>query len=136
MTTKILIDRRANLLGSIWMVASMGIFAIEGAFMKAASATLSVGQILIIFGLGGAVVFAGLARFNSEPLFVQDVVSRPMRIRVIFEIVGRLFYVLAITLTPLSAATVIAAQLALSEQMDAEWVKWFVAEQIKPLRIT
>lgn len=133
MTTKILIDRRANLLGSIWMVASMAIFAIEDAFVKAASATLSVGQILIIFGLGGAAVFAGLARFNSEPLFVQDVLSRPMRIRVIFEIVGRLFYVLAITLTPLSAATVIlqatplvvvaGAALIFGEQVG--WRRWF-----------
>lgn len=107
MTTKILIDRRMNLLGSTWMVAAMAIFSIEDAFVKAASTTLSVGQILIIFGLGGAAVFAGLARFNSEPLFVQDVVARPMRIRAAFEIAGRLFYVLAITLTPLSAATVI-----------------------------
>lgn len=133
MTTKILLDRRANLLGSIWMVASMGIFAIEDAFVKAASATLSVGQILIIFGLGGAVVFAGLARFNNEPLFVQDIVSRPMRIRVIFEIVGRLFYVLAITLTPLSAATVIlqatplvvvvGAALIFGEKVG--WRRWF-----------
>lgn len=133
MTTKILLDRRANLLGSIWMVASMGIFAIEDAFVKAASTTLSVGQILIIFGLGGAVVFAGLARFNNEPLFVQDIVSRPMRIRVIFEIVGRLFYVLAITLTPLSAATVIlqatplvvvvGAALIFGEKVG--WRRWF-----------
>lgn len=107
MTMGILIDRRASLLGSMWMVASMAIFAIEDAFVNAASTALSVGQILIIFGLGGAAVFAGLARFNSEPLFGQDVVSSPMRIRVVFEIVGRLFYVLAITLTPLSAATVI-----------------------------
>lgn len=133
MTTEILLDRRANLLGSIWMVASMGIFAIEDAFVKAASTTLSVGQILIIFGLGGAVVFAGLARFNNEPLFVQDIVSRPMRIRVIFEIVGRLFYVLAITLTPLSAATVIlqatplvvvvGAALIFGEKVG--WRRWF-----------
>jgi trehalose 2-sulfotransferase len=37
---------------------------------------------------------------------------------------------------PVYDSAAIAAQLALSEQMDAEWQKWFVAEQIKPLRIT
>lgn len=100
-------DRKANLLGSIWMIASMAIFAIEDAFIKAASVSLPVGQILVIFGLGGALVFACLARLNNEPLFIKDVVSLPMRIRVIFEIFGRLFYVLAIALTPLSSATVI-----------------------------
>ena len=95
------------MLGSIWMIASMAIFAIEDAFVKAASNALPVGQILIIFGMGGAVMFASMARLNNEPLFIKDVVSRPMRIRVVFEIIGRLFYVLAIAVTPLSSATVI-----------------------------
>lgn len=33
-------------------------------------------------------------------------------------------------------AAAIAAQLELSEQMEAEWEAWFAKEQIKPLRIT
>ena len=107
MISNILTGHKANMLGSIWMIASMAIFAIEDAFVKAASNALPVGQILIIFGLGGAVMFASMARLNNEPLFIKDVVSRPMRIRVVFEIIGRLFYVLAIAVTPLSSATVI-----------------------------
>ncbi|MBB5721501.1 drug/metabolite transporter (DMT)-like permease [Loktanella ponticola] len=107
MTTQIATDRGANLLGSMWMICAMALFAVEDSFLKIASTVLPVGQILVIFGLGGTIVFAGLARLNHEPLFVRDVVSRPMRIRVVFEIAGRLFYVLAIALTPLSAATVI-----------------------------
>jgi drug/metabolite transporter (DMT)-like permease len=98
---------RANLRDSFWMIAAMAVFAIEDAFVKAASATLPVGQILVLFGFGGALVFACVARYNNEPLFVRDVLSRPMRIRVVFEIIGRLFYVLALALIPLSAATVI-----------------------------
>jgi len=107
MISTILTGHKANMLGSIWMIASMAIFATEDAFVKAASNALPVGQILIIFGLGGAVMFASMARLNNEPLFIKDVVSRPMRIRVVFEIIGRLFYVLAIAVTPLSSATVI-----------------------------
>jgi drug/metabolite transporter (DMT)-like permease len=107
MISTILPGHKANMLGSIWMIASMAIFAIEDAFVKAASNALPVGQILIIFGMGGAVIFASMARLNNEPLFIKDVVSRPMRIRVVFEIIGRLFYVLAIAVTPLSSATVI-----------------------------
>ncbi|MCX8227121.1 MAG: DMT family transporter [Sulfitobacter sp.] len=107
MTTESATDRKANLLGSIWMIAAMALFAIEDTFVKVASLTLPVGQILIIFGFGGAAVFACLLRLNNKPLFVRDVLSRPMRIRVVFEITGRLFYVLAIAFTPLSAATVI-----------------------------
>ncbi|MGC3939570.1 DMT family transporter [Roseobacter sp. EG26] len=107
MTLTIATDRRANLFGSLWMIASMGAFAIEDAFVKAASATLPIGQILILFGFGGALVFAGVALVSREPLFTAAVVSRTMRLRVFFEIIGRLFYILAISLIPLSAATVI-----------------------------
>lgn len=52
-------------------------------------------------------MFACLLLYRGQPLFVRGVLSRPMRYRVLFEIIGRLFYVLAITLTPLSASTVI-----------------------------
>lgn len=99
--------RMANRIGSLWMVASMAAFAVEDALIKGASQTLPIGQILILFGIGGALVFAGLAVRNREPLFPRAVLSPAMRIRAVFEIVGRLFYVLAIALTPLSAATVI-----------------------------
>lgn len=97
----------ANLVGSLWMIASMALFAVEDAFIKGASETLPIGQILILFGLGGSFVFAALARLKKDALFVPDVLSRPMRIRIVFEVVGRLFYVLALWLIPLSAATVI-----------------------------
>lgn len=107
MISNIRTGRKANMLGSIWMISSMAIFAIEDAFVKAASIALPVGQVLIIFGLGGAVMFASMAQLRNEPLFIKDVVSRPMRIRVVFEIIGRLFYVLSIAMTPLSSATVI-----------------------------
>lgn len=107
MTPDIATDRRANLIGSLWMVVSMAAFAAEDTFVKVAADALPVGQILILFGLGGALVFAGLARYKGNPLFVADVVSPPMLVRVVFEITGRLFYVLAISLTALSATTVI-----------------------------
>lgn len=107
MNNEIATDRKANILGSIWMIGAMAFFALEDALLKTASQTIPVGQVLIIFGMGGAFIFACLARLNKEPLFVRAVVSRPMRIRAVFEITGRLFYVLAVSLIPLSAATVI-----------------------------
>jgi drug/metabolite transporter (DMT)-like permease len=100
-------DDRSNLIGSIWMVASMAAFAAEDAFVKAAADSIPVGQILIIFGFGGTLVFACIAKLYNDRLFAPDALSSTMRIRMIFEISGRLFYVLAISLTPLSATTVI-----------------------------
>ncbi|PIE14850.1 MAG: EamA family transporter [Rhodobacterales bacterium] len=123
---------RANLIGSLWMVAAMAGFAVEDALIKAAALTMPSGQIMVLFGLGGAVVFAGLSLIRRAPLFHAAVISRPMLIRSVFEVVGRLFYVLAITLTPLSAATVIlqatpvvvvaAAALLFGERVG--WRKW------------
>ena len=107
MTHHIATDRKANLVGSVWMIAAMAIFAIEDAFIKATSEVLPVSQVLVIFGLGGALVFACVALITKQPLYNPDVVSRPMLVRVVFEITGRLFYVLALSLIPLSAATVI-----------------------------
>ena len=43
MISTILTGHKANMLGSIWMIASMAIFAIEDAFVKAASNALPVG---------------------------------------------------------------------------------------------
>ena len=85
----------------------MAAFALEDVCIKATSEILPTGQILIMFGLGGAFIFACLSLLNDERLISADVISSPMRIRLFFEILGRLFYVLAITLTPLSSATVI-----------------------------
>lgn len=107
MTHHIATDRKANLAGSAWMIAAMAVFAIEDALIKAASTMLPVGEILVLFGLGGALAFATVALINKQPLYNPDVVSRPMLIRVVFEVSGRLFYVLALSLIPLSAVTVI-----------------------------
>lgn len=100
-------NRRANLIGSLWMIGAMACFALEDVFVKAAAARLPMGQLLILFGFGGSVVFAIASRFTKTPLFRPEVLSRPMRIRVLFEVLGRLFYSLAVALTPLSSATVI-----------------------------
>ncbi|MBU2877377.1 DMT family transporter [Aliiglaciecola lipolytica] len=98
---------RQNLIGSLWMVAAMGAFAIEDAFVKVATKTLPIGEVLILFGLGGMLIYMGMLYVKREPLFIPDVLSRSMLIRVGFEITGRIFYVLAIVLIPLSTATVI-----------------------------
>ena len=100
-------DHRQNLTGAAWMTAAMAAFAVEDALVKAVAEILPVGQVMILFGLGGAALFAVVALQRGEALMTRDVMSRAMRIRVVFEITGRLFYVLALALIPLSTATVI-----------------------------
>ena len=114
------------------MTLAMAGFAVEDMFLKAAGATLPVAQVMIIFGAGGAIVFALLARIAGEPIFPRDALGKTMLIRNGFEVIGRLFYTLAIVLTPLSSATailqatpiVVVAGAALVFKEDVGWRRW------------
>jgi len=99
--------RRHNLLGSLYMVFAMAAFALEDAFVKAAAGRLPTSEVLLLLGSGGMLVFCVAAALRDEKIFVRDALSRIMRVRFVFETAARLFYVLALALTPLSAATAI-----------------------------
>lgn len=89
------------------MVASMAAFAVEDAFIKAATMQLPVGQVLILFGFGGAILFAYMTWRSGSNLLSVQAYSKVMLFRAFCELIGRLFYVLAIALTPMSSATAI-----------------------------
>lgn len=118
------------------MIASMAAFAIEDAFLKTVTQQLPVGQVLMMFGAGGLCVFAFLARRAGASIFQAQVLTKNMLFRAVFEFFGRLFYVLAIALTPMSSATailqsaplfvVLGARIFLREKVDAKtWVAIF-----------
>ena len=96
-----------NLRGSLYMTAAMAGFALEDAFLKAASRQIPVGEAILIIGLVGIVVFAGLALHAGQQPVPAAMFSRTMALRSGFEITGRLFYALAIALTPISVASAI-----------------------------
>lgn len=89
------------------MITSMAFFAVEDSLIKFVTSTIPIGQILIMFGLGGGLIFLLVAHFKNEKIMLRDMLLLPMYVRALFEIIGRLFYVLAISLIPLSTATVI-----------------------------
>ena len=89
------------------MITSMAFFAVEDSLIKFVTSTIPIGQILIMFGLGGGLIFLLVAHFKDEKIMLRDMLLLPMYVRALFEIIGRLFYVLAISLIPLSTATVI-----------------------------
>jgi drug/metabolite transporter (DMT)-like permease len=121
-----------NQRGALCMTASMAGFAVEDVFVKAAAETLPLGQVLLTLGLGGMLVFAALALRRGEALVPRAFLSRPMLIRSGFEITGRLFYGLAITLTALSTTSailqatplVVVAGAALVFGERVGWQRW------------
>lgn len=96
-----------NLRGSFLMIAAMAGFAVEDMFLKSAARQVPVGQILMIFGGAGMVGFALLAKSQGARLLNPAILSAPILTRAAFEVMGRLFYTLAIALTPLSSASAI-----------------------------
>ena len=115
------------------MIASMAAFAIEDAFLKTVTKQLPVGQVLMMFGSAGLFVFALMARRAGASIFQAQDLTKNMLFRAVFEFFGRLFYVLAIALTPMSSATailqsaplfvVLGARIFLREKVDAKtWI--------------
>ncbi|PJF09561.1 DMT family transporter [Pseudorhodobacter sp. MZDSW-24AT] len=99
--------RSENLRGAMFMVLSMAGFAIEDVFLKASARVMPMGQAVLIVGLAGMAVFALMAWRQGEPAFHPALRSRGLAIRSGFEVAGRLFYALAIALTPLSTTSAI-----------------------------
>jgi len=97
----------ANLRGSLFMVVAMAGFAVEDMFLKAAGRTLPLGQILLLFGLGGLVAFCFLARRKGQRIWSSHYLSPAIIVRSAFEATGRVFYALAFLLIPLSVASAI-----------------------------
>ncbi|MBE7636973.1 EamA family transporter [Sneathiella sp. P13V-1] len=96
-----------NLKGSLYMVLAMAAFALEDMLFKAATEHASIAYSVILFGLGGLVIFLGLTWRAGEVIFHPGLKSRALIVRTIFELGGRLFFALALALTPLSTASAI-----------------------------
>lgn len=121
-----------NQRGALLMTASMAGFAVEDVFVKAAAKTMPLGQVLLVIGLVGMLTFAAMAAKKGEALVPPAFLSRAMLIRSAFEVTGRLFYGLAITLTALSTTSailqatplVVVAGAALVFGEKVGWQRW------------
>lgn len=123
-----------NFRGGLLMTASMAAFALEDMFFKAVTQSMPVGQALIIFGVGGMLIFMQLTARRGEPILSPAMLSRSIIVRSVCEVTGRLCFALAIALTPLSSASsilqatplvvAVGAVLFLGEQVD--WRRWSV----------
>ncbi len=96
-----------NQRGSLYMVTAMAGFAVEDMFIKSAARAMPLGQVLVLMGVLGVLWFAYQSHLVQEPAFPAALRSRTMILRSGSEVVGRLFYSLAIALTPLSVASAI-----------------------------
>lgn len=96
-----------NLRGSLLMVLAMLGFAFEDSLLKLAAREIPLGEVLALMGVIGVVLFAAMARAKGNPALPRGLLSRTMALRSIFEVIGRVFYALALALTPISQASAI-----------------------------
>lgn len=96
-----------NQRGSLFMVAAMAAFSLEDASIKYAASGMPVGQIMVFIGLFGLTAFSLQSLRAGQSPLPRQLMTKVMVIRSGFEILGRVFYALAITHTPLTSASAI-----------------------------
>ena len=121
-----------NIRGSIFMTLAMLAFTLEDFTLKKATEFIPLSQLLIICGILGSLFFISCSRYVKEPIFYKDSLNKTLIIRSIFEIMGRIFYALAIAFMPITNAAsilqatplvvVLGAVIFLNEKVG--WRRW------------
>jgi drug/metabolite transporter (DMT)-like permease len=121
-----------NLRASLLMVASMAGFAVEDLLIKLLSATVPIGQMLFMLGIGGAGFFALVILALRQRFWSPDLTSGPFLLRSGAEMFSTMAGVTALSLIPLSLASsilqaapllvTIGAAVFLGEQVG--WRRW------------
>lgn len=124
--------RQDNVAAIGLMVAAMALFSIEDMLIKLASATLGIGQILLILVTIGLIAFSILTRRAGQKLISVAFFHRTVIIRNLGETVGTLGFVTALALVPISVAAAILQATPLAVTVGAAlflgepvgWRRW------------
>ena len=105
-----------NMRGSLLMVASMAGFALEDMLIKQLASGLPMGQVVALLGAGGTLTFGTLAFVRGQRVWSPVLLSRPVLLRNLGEMIATASFVAALVLTTLSSASAIlqAAPLAVT----------------------
>ena len=121
-----------NVRGSFLMVIAMLGFAVEDMFIKQMSGALPVGQIILILGLGGGVVFAAIGMLRKDAMWSRDLIHPAVVARTLCEMIGSVAFVTALSRIDLSVASailqaaplVVTAGAALFLGETVGWRRW------------
>ncbi|EPX87008.1 DMT family transporter [Salipiger mucosus] len=94
-----------NAAGAFFMVLAMTFFAVEDALFKSVTPALPPGEATLIFGVTGLAIYVAWSLWQREPVLHPAMLRPSLLIRTGFEIMGRLFFALALAFTPLSVTS-------------------------------
>lgn len=96
-----------NLKGMGWMTLAMLGFALADTFIKLTLGALPVGQVIAVFGFGGALIFGGWAAAKGETVFDPVLFTAPFVFRLGAEVVGTMCFIIALASIELSLLSAI-----------------------------
>ena len=92
----------ANLKSIMLMIIAMGCLTLTDMFIKIASQTLPIGQVMIIYGVGALLVFWGLLRIKGESIHLSHLTNPAVIWRNIGDLIAINSMFLALVYVPLS----------------------------------
>jgi drug/metabolite transporter (DMT)-like permease len=96
-----------NLRGILAMLAAMGAFIVNDAFMKLASAELPTGQAIFVRGALTVILCVGLVAATAGPGALAQIGARGVPARAVAEVLATVFYLTALFNMPIADATAI-----------------------------
>jgi drug/metabolite transporter (DMT)-like permease len=91
-----------NLKSIILMIAAMGCLTLTDLFIKIASQTLPIGQVMIFYGVGALIVFWLMLRINGEAIQISPLASSAVLFRNVGDLIALNSMFLALVYVPLS----------------------------------
>lgn len=99
--------RQANLRGAMFMVLAMAAFSLEDMFYKSATGDMPAGQALVIFGVLGLAIFVALTVVRGQRPVTPAMLGPGLLLRSAIELLGRVFFALALAYSDLSSTSAI-----------------------------
>ncbi|MCU0801122.1 MAG: DMT family transporter [Rhodobacteraceae bacterium] len=96
-----------NQRGMLLMTLAMAGFAVSDAMLKQVAAEMPMGQVLLAFGGGGALLLSLIARAQRQQIWTAEVLHPAVVLRNLAEVAGTFCIVTALALLPLTTATTI-----------------------------
>ena len=118
--------------GIILMIIAMAGFSLEDLFIKKLAVNISTGQILFTFGICSSIVFALIAKASGHNVFAKHAWTRATIARTFAEAIAAVFFVISLSLVPLSTVAAILQVTPLTITMGAAlflgekvgWRRW------------
>lgn len=121
-----------NLRGILLMTAAMATFALTDMFIKLSSVSLPTGQITIILGLGGLIIFSTICRRKKIAIVSKNFMNPSILFRNFCEALGTVGMLTALALAPISIVSAVFQALPLLVTLGAAlflgetvgWRRW------------